>query len=63
MQKNFSDSFLKKTIEVWQPRYGRPLTMEDAREIAFNTTALVKYLAKLNEKYNTESLKISPENT
>ncbi len=61
MQKNFSDTFLERTIEIWQPRYGHPLSKEDAREIAYNTAELLKYLAKLNRKYGAKLLTAEPE--
>jgi hypothetical protein len=41
---DFSREFLERTIEVWQPRYDRPLTLEDAREIAETVVALFKLL-------------------
>lgn len=47
----YSEAFLKKTIEVWQPYSSLPLTLEDAREIAANATALLRYLQELDKKY------------
>ena len=44
----FSKEFLEKTIEVWQPLYDHPLTLEDARRserAAFNL--LVEYAKRL----------------
>lgn len=41
---DFSKEFLERTIAVWQPRYDRFLTLEDAREIAENMTRLFKLL-------------------
>ena len=61
MRKNYSDTFLERTIEMWQPRYGHPLSKEDAREIAYNTAELLKYLAKLNRKYGVKLLTAEPE--
>jgi len=61
MQNNFSDTFLERTIEIWQPRYGHPLSKEDAREIAYNTAELLKYLTKLNRKYGVKLLTAEPE--
>ena len=61
MQKNYSDQFLERTIKVWQPLYGHPLLKEDAREIAFNTVRLLKYLAKLNRKYGAKLLTAESE--
>ena len=61
MRKNYSDKFLERTIEIWQPRYGHSLSKEDAREIAYNTVTLLKYLAKLNRKYGAKLLTTEPE--
>jgi hypothetical protein len=41
---DFSKEFLERTIKVWQPRYDRFRTLEDAREIAENMTRLFKLL-------------------
>jgi len=48
---NFSREFLERTIEVWQPRYDRPLTLEDAREIAENMLGLFKLLDNLDRTH------------
>ena len=61
MRKNYSDKFLERTIEMWQLRYGHSLSKEDAREIAFNTTALLKYLVRLNRKYGAKLLTAESE--
>ena len=47
----YSEAFLKKTIEIWQPYSAVPLTHEDAREMAANSTALLRYLQELEKKY------------
>jgi hypothetical protein len=49
----FSREFLERTIEVWQPRYDHPLTLEEAREIAENLIGLFKLLAGLDRKYES----------
>jgi hypothetical protein len=49
----FSKDFLERTIEVWQPRYDHPLTLDDAREIAENMIALFKLLERLDTKYES----------
>lgn len=54
---NFSDAFLKRTIEVWQPRFKAPLTLEDAREIAVQWTALLKLVIDIHRE-NTQNPKI-----
>ena len=43
-------SFLKKTVEVWQPHYKRRLTEEDAREITENLTGFFDLLAEWEKK-------------
>lgn len=48
---NYSDSFLKQTIDVWQPFSATPLNLEDAREIASNMTTLLRLIAELDKKY------------
>jgi hypothetical protein len=48
----FSEDFLKKTIEFWQPHYGHALSIEDAREIATNMTDLFEFLNLLDKKYS-----------
>jgi hypothetical protein len=47
----FTKEFLEKTIEVWQPRFERTLTLEDAREIAESMTGLFRLLEILDRKY------------
>ena len=43
--------FLQRTQAAWQPLSSSPLTLEDAREIGVNMTALFKCLARLDKKY------------
>lgn len=43
------DDLVKRTIEAWEPRYGRPLTEADAREILRNLTGFFDLLAKWDE--------------
>lgn len=50
----YSVEFLQKTIELWQKLCNCPLTMEDAREITENMTALFKFLDELDRKYFKE---------
>jgi hypothetical protein len=42
--------FLDQTIEVWQPYSDRPLTREDAREIAHNVMGFVRVLREWAEE-------------
>ena len=51
---DFSEEFLQRTIKFWQPRYGSPLTLEDAREIAESMVGLFRLLDKLDRKYADE---------
>ena len=48
MSKNqfskYSKEFLNKTIQVWQPYSPTPLSLNDAREITGNMTALFNFL-------------------
>jgi hypothetical protein len=37
---------LGRTRKVWQPRFGRELTREDAQQIAVNVTGLFSVLAE-----------------
>ena len=49
----YSKEFLNKTIEVWQPFSPTLLSLNDAREITENMTALFKFL--LTENKNIKS--------
>jgi len=40
----YSKEFLNKTIQVWQPYSPAPLSLNDAREITGNMTALFNFL-------------------
>ena len=40
----YSKEFLEKTIETWQPYCPAPLSLNDAREITENMTALFNFL-------------------
>jgi flagellin-specific chaperone FliS len=51
----YSIEFLNKTIEVWQPYASTPLSLDDAREISQNMTALFNFLiSKEKESKNTD---------
>lgn len=45
----YSKEFLNKTIEVWQPFSPTPLSLNDAREITGNMTALFNFLFTENK--------------
>ena len=49
----YSKEFLKKTIEVWQPYASTPISLDNAREILQNMTALFNFL--LTENKNIEN--------
>lgn len=53
----YSEDFLKKTIEAWQPYSEAPLTLEDAREIMDNMVSLYSFLFELEQKYGKEKEK------
>ena len=43
---NLKDELIGRTHEVWQPRLGRDLSPEDARQIAENVTGFFAILAE-----------------
>ena len=43
---NLKDDLIRHTREVWQPRLGRDLSREDARQIAANVTGFFSVLAE-----------------
>ena len=43
---NLKDELIGRTREVWQPRLGRDLSREDARQIAANVTGFFSVLAE-----------------
>lgn len=43
---NLDDDLVGRTRKVWQPRLGRELSREDARQIAANMTGFFAVLAK-----------------
>lgn len=48
----YSKEFLEKTIKVWQPYFPAPLSLNDAREITENMTALFDFLITHEKKSN-----------
>ena len=61
----YSKEFLNKTIQIWQPYSPILLSLNDAREITGNITALFNFLITEEKKsqdksviYNNASLKI-----
>lgn len=45
-----SKELLEKTIQVWQPHYKEPLTLQDAQEIIDNVYNLFRLLDELDRK-------------
>ncbi len=43
---NHKDDLIRRTRAVWQPRLGRDLSREDARQIAENMTGFFSVLAE-----------------
>jgi len=43
---NLKQALIGRTQEVWQPRLGRDLSLEDARQIAANVTGFFALLAE-----------------
>jgi len=50
----YSREFLEKTIQVWQPYFPAPLSLNDAREITENMTALFNFL--INNDGNSKGM-------
>ena len=46
LNDNLKDELIRRTREVWQPRLGRDLSPEDARQIAANVTSFFFVLAE-----------------
>ena len=47
--EKYSEEFLNKTIQIWQPYSPIPLSLNDAREITENMTALFNFLLTENK--------------
>lgn len=45
-----SNEHLDEAIKYWEPRYGRKLTHEDAREIVMNLTGFFKILMEWDRR-------------
>ncbi len=43
---NLKDDLTRRTRQVWQPRLGRDLSSEDARQIAANVSSFFSVLAE-----------------
>jgi hypothetical protein len=43
---NLNDDLIERTREVWQPRVGRDLTRDEAKQIAANVTGFFSILAE-----------------
>ena len=48
----YPTDFLQKTINVWQPYCPTPLSLNDAREITENMTALFDFIITVDIKNN-----------
>jgi hypothetical protein len=54
--ERYSKEFLNKTIKVWQPYSPTPLSLNDAREITGNMTALFNFLITEGKKSQDKSV-------
>ena len=54
----YSNEYLEKTIQFWEPRYKKKLTLEDARQITENMVGFFTLLNELDRKYSENT----PEN-
>ena len=52
----YSKEFLNKTIQIWQPYSPTPLSLNDAREITGNMTALFNFLITEEKKSQDKSV-------
>ena len=52
----YSKEFLNKTIEVWQTYSPTPLSLNNAREITENITALFNFLISEEKKPESKSI-------
>jgi hypothetical protein len=50
---NFQHHLIQRTQQVWQPRLGRDLSREDARQIAANVASFFSVLAKWSAEMST----------
>ena len=53
-----SDQLLKATQALWEKQSGNVVSVEDAKEILYNTTGLFMLLQKLEDKYEKTETKI-----
>jgi len=52
----YSKEFLNKTVNVWQPYSPTPLSLNDAREITGNITALFNFLISNEKDSNNKNM-------
>jgi len=52
----YSKEFLNKTINVWQPYSPTPISLNDAREITGNITALFNFLISNEKDTNNKNM-------
>lgn len=51
---------IDRTIEIWRPRVGRPLTREDARQIVENVTGFFAILLEWDRERNSKPENLNP---
>ena len=61
LSSKYSEEFLNKTIGIWQPYSSTPLSLNDAREITSNMTALFNFL--LPKERESKNTNISKKNS
>ena len=57
---NHKDNLIRRTRAVWQPRLGRDLSREDARQIAENMTGFFSVLAEWSRAARPAPAKDAP---
>jgi hypothetical protein len=58
-----NDNLIDRTRQVWQPRLGRDLSREDARQIAENVTSFFATLAEWSRAENSATGEETGERT
>ncbi len=58
---NFSQQYLEKTIEHWQPFYQERLNLDNADEIAVNVISFLEVIIKWIEKDRTQKQGSKPD--
>lgn len=55
-KRSIDAAFLNKTISLFQSRYGKPLSQENAREIVENMTGFFKILAEWEKTEHSQHI-------